>query len=120
MPNGSLWLPQGILTSVNFSLLITSKSRKNTLPCLIDIPYHLIKVLVRIWNKRRHQPTLDVTTNQGQSRVIWTYHLSKFDFSLYHGGPTLQSRITQKWLELSPSFFHIMKIWDICGHLQLV
>ena len=25
-----------------------------------------------------------------------------------------------KWLELSLSFFHIMKIWNIGGHLQLV
>ena len=54
---------------------------------------------------------------QGQARGIWTYHSSKFKIWLYHEGPTVQSRITQKWLELSLSFFHIMKIWDICGHL---
>ena len=59
-------------------------------------------------------------TLQGQARGIWTYHSLKFEIWLYHEGPTLQSRITQKWLELSLSFFHIMKIWDICGHLQLV
>ena len=35
-------------------------------------------------------------------------------------GPTLQSGITQKWLELSLGFFHITKIWVISGHLQLV
>ena len=57
---------------------------------------------------------------QGQARGIWMYRSSKFDIWLYHEGPTLQSRITQKWLELSLSFFHIVKIWDICGHLQLV
>ena len=57
---------------------------------------------------------------QGQARGIWTYHSLKFEIWLYHEGPTLQSRITQKWLELSLSFFHIMKIWNICGHLQLV
>ena len=57
---------------------------------------------------------------QGQAREIWTYHSSKFEIWPYHKGPTLQSRITQKWLELSLNCFHIMKIWDICGHLQLV
>ena len=62
----------------------------------------------------------NVGPNQGQARGIWTYHSLKFEIWLYHEGPTLQSRITQKWLELSLSFFHIMKIWDICGHLQLV
>ena len=58
--------------------------------------------------------------NQGQARGIWTYHSLKFEIWLYHEGPTLQSIITQKWLELSLSFFHIMKIWNICGHFQLV
>ena len=53
---------------------------------------------------------------QGQARGIWTYHSLKFEIWLYHEGPTLQSRITQKWLELSLSFFHIMKILEICGH----
>ena len=49
-------------------------------------------------------------TMQGQARGIWTYHSSIFEIWLYHEGPTLQSRITQKWLELSLSFFHIMTI----------
>ena len=57
-------------------------------------------------------------TNKGQARGTWTYHSSKIEIWPYH--ETLQSRITQKWLEFSLSFFHIMKIWDICGHLQLV
>ena len=35
-------------------------------------------------------------------------------------GPTLQTWITQKWLNISNSFFMYMKIWDICGYLQLV
>ena len=45
---------------------------------------------------------------QGQARGIWTYHLPKFEIWQYHEGPTRQSRITQKWLELSLSFFHII------------
>ena len=72
--------------------------------------------------KYLHQGVLDAFCKfrQGQAKGIWMYHSSKFEIWLYHEGPTLQSRITQKWLELSLSFFHIMKIWDICGHLQLV
>ena len=35
---------------------------------------------------------------QGQARGIWTYHSMKFEIWLYHEGPTLQSRITQKGL----------------------
>ena len=35
---------------------------------------------------------------QGQARGIWTYHSVKFEIWLYHEGPTLQSRISQKWL----------------------
>ena len=58
--------------------------------------------------------------DQGQANGIWTYQWLKFEIWLYHEGPTLQSRMTQKRLELSLSFFHIMKIWDICSHLQLV
>ena len=56
---------------------------------------------------------------QGQARGIWTYHSLKFEIWSYHEGPTLQGRRTQKWLESSLNFFHILKIRDICGHLQL-
>ena len=50
------------------------------------------------------------TLNQGQARGIWTYHPLKFDFWLYHGGPTLQSRITRQWLEVSLSFYYQLLI----------
>ena len=50
---------------------------------------------------------LQIDHFQGQARGIWTYHSLKFEIWLYHEGPTLQSIITQKWLELSLSFFHI-------------
>ena len=35
-------------------------------------------------------------------------------------GPTLQTWITQKWLNIFKSLFLYMKIWDICDCLQLV
>ena len=82
---------------------------------------HPLTLIVRYPDKAPNTVSVFLSTiKQGQARGIWTYHLLKFEIWLYHEGPTLQSRITQKWLELSLSFFHIMKIWDICGHLQLV
>ena len=57
---------------------------------------------------------------QGQARRIWTYHSSKFEIWLYHEGPTLQRRITQKSLELSLSFFHLMNFFLFFDYLHLV
>ena len=39
-------------------------------------------------------------STQGQARGIWTYHSLKFEIWLYHEGPTLRSRITQRSLRV--------------------
>ena len=116
--SGSLSFSTFCITSALFSKCVRSYGASSPAPDLSQV-WSLTQFYSVDFSKSRIGVNKCVL-NQGQARGIWTYHLLKFEIWLYHEGPTLQSRITQKWLELSLSFFHIMKIWNICGHLQLV
>ena len=104
----------------SLSQIRTESSFKFSSSSVGSFPISLLSHFLSATSKYLGFSPKNYTLFQGQAGGIWTYHSSKFEIWLYHEGPTLQSRITQKWLELSLSFFHIMKIWDICGHLQLV